>query len=270
MSTLVLINPIGNTADCWQFLGIDGGHPFEYPGHGRRERQPGWTHATFADQIVAAFDGPIDIVGMSMGGTVVANVLTRHPDRVRSAVIACSGSLALADLSPQQREARARTLAGRGERGRVGGMAAVVEETFSRWFTPYGLRNGCPGVTYARETLLGMDPESWNDIWQCQVISAPIPTEQIRAIRAPVSILGGMHDRSAGLRGLAAFHALVANSRYEVLPGSHMMHLEQPEMMAAALDRHFAWVESGHRVEEPMGTSVWSLAAAAGPARSDS
>jgi 3-oxoadipate enol-lactonase len=256
-ATLVLINPIGNTAECWQFAGLDDGHPFEYPGHGKRERQPGWTHQTFADELVSSFSGPLDLVGMSMGGTVVANILVRHPGRVRSALIACSGSITSAGYSPEANEKRLAAYARRGGTALEGGMQAILEDTLTRWFSPYALRTDLPGVRYARETLLAMDPEAWNDIWNCQAISESLPLDSLRSIQQPVTIVGGIYDQAAGLRGLAEVHELIPNSRYEIMPASHMMHLEQPEFLRAALDRHRAWFPEGKRVEKPIGSCVW-------------
>src|SRR5580658_7124782 len=144
-ATLVLLNSLGGDDAAWQFLGITGGHPVSYPGHGTRPRQPGWTHEGVAEEVAAAFDGPLDLVGVALGGLVVLQILVRHPDRIRSAVIACGGSV---------RDARTRIDAlrkvavGRGEAAVEGGMAAVVDETLARWFTPSAVAVGHPGVEY--------------------------------------------------------------------------------------------------------------------------
>jgi len=255
-ATLVLINPIGNDARCWDFIGIPDGHPFEYPGHGSAPRRPGWTHESFCEDLLAAFDGPLDVIGMSMGGTVVANLLLHHPERIRSAMILCSGSLTASGYTPERQERRIATYRARGELS-AGGMEGVLEDTLSRWFTPWAVRTDQPGVRYARETLLRMDPAAWYDVWNCQAISPALPTEAFREVTQPVTIIGGMHDFAAGLRGLGEAHELIPRSRYEVMPVSHMAHLEQPEFVRAAIDRHRAWAPIGQRVEEPIGSAVW-------------
>jgi pimeloyl-ACP methyl ester carboxylesterase len=252
----VLISPIANDALCWRFSEIDG-EPFEYPGHGSRDRQPGWTHETFAKEVVENFDGPLDLVGISMGGTVVANILVRYPERIRSAIIICSGSMAYAEGTPEQIAQRVARFNIRGRTALKGGMEAVVDDMLSQWFSPATIRADAPGVQYARKTLLGMDPEAWNDAWMCQAHSPRLKLDALTAIQQPVTIVGGSIDKVSGLRGPQLLHSLIANSRYEIWPTSHFIHLEQPEFIRAIVDRHSIWAPSGKRIEEPLGSAVW-------------
>ena len=255
MATLVLINPIGNDADCWQFLGPIGGQPFLYPGHGGRERLPGWTHQQIADEVVAKFAGPLDLVGISIGGSIIAHILTRHPDRVRSALIASSRLVPPGTGKPEV-ELHRRTQIERGELALRSGMAAVVEATLPRWFTPLAIRTEAPGVAYARRTLLAMDPQAWNDIWLAGANSVPVSPQALSAVHQPVTLIAATHDVSAGLAGAAYAHELIPHSRLEIVAGPHMLHLEEPLSLLSALERHFAWVPIGNRVEAPLGTLV--------------
>ncbi|HEY4269115.1 MAG TPA: alpha/beta fold hydrolase [Galbitalea sp.] len=255
-ATLVLIHPIGNDIGSWDFVGLDHAKRFEFPGHGERPRQSDFTQADLADMVASEFEGPLDIVGMSMGGAVVANLLVRHPERIRSAVVICSGSIAVANLTPQMLEKRIETMRARADLSK-NGMEGVLADTMPRWFTPWALRTDQPGVRYARETLLKMDPKAWYDVWNCQGISEALTIDAIKAIEQPVTIVGGINDFASGLRGLTDLHEMVQDSRFEIMPISHMAHLEHPEFVRAAIDRHFAWAPIGQRVEAPMGSSVW-------------
>lgn len=254
---LVLINPVGNDARCWQFLDLPNAVPVEYPGHGKQPRRPGWTYDDFADEVAAKFDGQIDLFGMSMGGATVARILIRHPEKVRSAVIACSGAFANAVATPEQQAAHRKTLLARGQDAVKGGMKVVLEETLTRWFTPLAVHQRQAGFRYAEETLSKMDPHAWDDIWQAGANSKPLDVDALKAIRQPVTIVGGMHDAASGLGGLAELHGFVRNSRYEIMAGPHMMHLEEPENLMGALGRHFAWAPIGNRVERPLGSFGW-------------
>ena len=248
-ATLVLLSALGSDAAAWQFSGLAGGHPVSYPGHGTRPRQPGWTHEGVADEVAAAFDGQLDLVGVALGGLVALQILVRHPGRVRSAVIACGGSV---------RDARTRVDAlrkvavGRGAAAVEGGMAAVVEETLARWFTPSAIADGHPGVEYARRALAAMDPRAWSDVWLSLVNSSYVSAQDAAAVGVPVSLVAGTEDRSSGLGGVSRLHELIPNSRLEIINGPHMMHLEEPAKFRMAIERHFAWLPSAARVADPI------------------
>lgn len=261
-TTLVLLNSIGSDEGSWQFLGIEGAVPYPYPGHGGRPRQPGWTHEDLADEVVANLDGPLDLVGVAMGGLVALQILVRHPDRVRSAIVACGGDV----RGDEARTAALRTAAtNRGRAALDGGMSAVVDDTLARWFTPFAVRTNNLGVEYARKTLSAMDPQSWNDIWLSIAHSSLVAAERAKAIEQPVTILGGMHDRSTVLDGRARLHQLIPRSRFEIVAGPHMMHLERPENLRTTIERHFAWLPAGNRVERPISSPGWpNLAASQG------
>jgi pimeloyl-ACP methyl ester carboxylesterase len=248
-ATLVLLNSLGSDDAAWQFTGLAGGHPVNYPGHGTRPRQPDWTHEGVADEVAAAFDGLLDLVGVALGGLVVLQALVRHPGRIRSAVIACGGSVRDAHT---RIDALRKVAVGRGEAATAGGMAAVVEETLARWFTPAAVTGGHPGVEYARRTLSAMDPGAWSDVWLSLVNSSYVSAEDAAAISVPVTLVAGTQDRSSGLGGVSRLHELIPNSRLEILAGPHMMHLEEPGKFRAAIERHFGWLPAASRVAEPI------------------
>jgi 3-oxoadipate enol-lactonase len=248
-ATLVLLNSLGSDDAAWQFTGLAGGHPVNYPGHGTRPRQPDWTHEGVADEVAAAFDGLLDLVGVALGGLVVLQALVRHPGRIRSAVIACGGSVRDAHT---RIDALRKVAVGRGEAATAGGMAAVVEETLARWFTPAAVTAGHPGVEYARRTLSAMDPGAWSDVWLSLVNSSYVSAEAAAAIGVPVTLVAGTEDRSSGLGGVSRLHELIPNSRLEILTGPHMMHLEEPGKFRAAIERHFGWLPAASRVAEPI------------------
>jgi len=250
-ATFVLLNPVAMDGACWQFLGFPNAQTFHYPGHGGRPRQPGWTFEQMADEVVERFAGPLDLLGISMGGAMVGHILTRHPHRVRSAIIACAGGVGrIAD-----RDARLRSANARAEPARQGGMRAALDANLPRWFTAFARRTGHPGIDYTRNTLLAMEPEAWVEIWMAQANSEPIPPERLRGVAQPVTIVAGMHDVASGVASLAQLHEVIPNSRMEIIAAPHMIHLERPESLAAAIDRHFTWQPIGQRVDAILGSS---------------
>ena len=254
-ATTILIGPSGQTAECWRFAGCDG-IPVEYPGQGGRERREGWTHRTMAQEVVDSHAGPLDVVGVAMGGDIVANLLVHHAERIRSAVIICSDAAAHPE-TPEQTAKRMAEVRRRAEIVLKDGMETVVEYTLARWFSPYALRADLPGVRYARETLLKTDPAVWYDSAMAHVKSERISLAALKSVTQPVTIAGGMHAHGAALRNAEQVHAAIAKSRYEVLPASRMMHLEHPEFIGAILDRHRVWAPTAARLEAPIGACVW-------------
>jgi pimeloyl-ACP methyl ester carboxylesterase len=208
------------------------------------------THESMADEVVAQFDGMLDLVGVAVGGSIIQHILTRHPERVRSAVIACSSAPILGGAVEARRKQAEERIRPALERG----MEAVVDVTLRRWFTPFAVRTEPPGVAYAKQRLLSMDPNAWSDIWLAGPSSAIIPHERLKEIEQPVTIVSAMHDASVGIAGGFTLHSLIPNSRLEIVPGPHMLHLERPDTLFGALVRHLKWAPIGHRVEAPQGS----------------
>ena len=251
----ILIGPAGLGAECWRFAEVEGVR-FEYPGQGARARHAAWTLGDMARDIVAGHEGPLDVLGISTGVGVALELLVRHPQRIRSAILICS------DTGPA--ETTAREAEQQADAVLKGGMAAVVEPTLTQWFTPFALRADLPGVRLAREALPNTDPQVWRDGLLAEAKSEPLPTDALKAIKQAVTIVGGMHGRPGSLRHAAQLHALIPISRFEIWPGSAMLHLEQPEFIRAILDKHSMWAPAGRRVEAPLGACVW-LNLAQGP-----
>lgn len=78
---------------------------YDLRGHGRSSVPPsGYTVVDFADEAMGLLDAldieRADIVGLSLGGSVVARMAVRHPDRIRSVTIIGSMACGYPNLSP--------------------------------------------------------------------------------------------------------------------------------------------------------------------------
>ena len=154
------MTPIALDAGCWERVPLPDIPTVKhvFPGFGGRPRaatQP--TMASLADEVAASYEGPLDVVGVSLGGMVAQHLTIRHPDRVRSLLTACTGASA-DPATMAQRAADAETL----------GMAGVLDVTLRRWFTEplLAVEPEHPGVAYARRTLLALDPHCFADGWR--------------------------------------------------------------------------------------------------------
>ena len=231
--TLVLLTPTGLDADCWERVPLPAVATVKhtFPGFGDRPRAPEPpTMASLADEIVASYEGPLALAGVSLGGMVAQHAAVRHPQRVRSLLVACTG----ASADPAKMEQRAaRVLAD--------GMAGVLEETLARWFTPAALavRPEHPGVAYARRTLLALEPACFADGWLA--IAGHDIVARLGEIAVPTSCLAGAADAASPVSRTKQISERVPGARFVVLDGPHMMHLERPVDFAAALSEHLRW-----------------------------
>lgn len=233
--TIVLLTPIGLDRRCWEAVDVpDGAIAHEFPGFGdrpRTARQP--TMSTLADDVAAAYSGPLDVVGVSLGGMVAQHLALRHSERTRSLLIACTG--AATDRA---------VMTARAADVEAGGMAAVLGSTLERWFTPAMLaRSPEPAaVAYARRTLLALDPGSFADGWRA--MAGHDVRERLGQITAPVTCLAGSADAASSIARTADIAERVPTSRLVVLDGPHMMPLERPDEFSAALGEHLRWTRA--------------------------
>src|SRR6476661_6782991 len=75
----------------------------DLPGHGASSPLPAPTLTGFADVLAEILDRPVDVLGHSLGGVVALHLAERHPQLVRSLVLAAaagiSSSTRLAELT---------------------------------------------------------------------------------------------------------------------------------------------------------------------------
>jgi len=229
---LLLLHPIAQDPDCWSFAGFPTAQAYALPGHGGRPRQR-MSLDEMADEAAAGVQGRFDVLGVAMGSIVAQHLLVRHPGRVRSALLACAAA-----------SSRREVMLARAATAEQQGMEAVTPSTLARWFTPEALVSpGHPGVAYARGVLLRMDPAALADAWLA--ISAHDLLEQLPSVEVPTTLVAGARDQAVPVAAIQPMRERLPRSRMEVLPGPHMIHLEEPAALRASLDRHLLWVGSG-------------------------
>jgi pimeloyl-ACP methyl ester carboxylesterase len=88
---VVLLHGLGDTAATWSACTALLDRPtvaFDLRGHGASPRPGEYTvDAMVADVLAALDDGPVDLIGHSMGGRVASEVAARSPARVRRLVL---------------------------------------------------------------------------------------------------------------------------------------------------------------------------------------
>jgi 3-oxoadipate enol-lactonase len=240
---LLLLHPVGLDGTFWGgvieplsrrclVIAVDAA------GHGASPdaRRPGRMDDRVADVIDLIQKeefGPAILVGVSFGGMIAQNVALARPDLVAGLVVGgCPGRIPA--------EARDAILA-RGFDAERGGMAAVVEPTLERWFTPGFMST--EAVARVRQRLLDDAPSNWAAAWEA--IAEHDALERLGAYRGPALVIAGEGDLATPLPAKEALAAAIPGARLVVLPGTpHMMQIEQPEAFLRAVEGFLDETES--------------------------
>lgn len=230
---LVALHPVTQDPSCWQWLSqtIDIAPELPRPLFGKRILES-FTLEDLADDVARRIPEPADVVGVAMGSLVAQHLALRHPDKVRSLVLACAPA----------RMMDGQAYAGRAVSGLLLGMDSVVDETLHRWFSPETLSRNTPGVAYARQRLRTFSPAVFARVWVA--VAGHRPGSGLSAIDCPTTVVSGKYDVSAPPDELREMHTLISGSRFLSLDGPHMMHLERPDLLSGAIDGHLQWAAS--------------------------
>jgi 3-oxoadipate enol-lactonase len=228
---LILLHPIGLDAHCWDWLDVGQALKPTFPGHGSRPRPKRVASLDdIADEIAGQSDGRLDVVGVSMGGAVAQHLALRHPSRVHSLMLACTGG-----------NTNREKLRERGQAAEDGGMESVLASTMQRWFTPEALEADPPhpGVAYARSCLMAMDPTAFADAWRA--LAEHDVLDRLKEICVPVTCLAASSDASSPVSARETLTRRLPNARMVILDGPHMIHLENPVDFSQAVRDHVSW-----------------------------
>lgn len=198
-------------------------------GHGKSEVAPSpYTLADFANDAHALIKhlgiGPSHVVGLSLGGMVAQVLALDYPRDVRSLVL----SDTLCTLSAEARSA----VRARGEAAVQEGMAAVIQTTLERWFTPGFL--GSALVARCRERLLANDVGAWAAAWRA--ISDIDTLPRLGEIRVSTLVTTGDADLSTPVPAARLIADRIPGAILRVMPGApHMAPFERPDLFNTLL-----------------------------------
>lgn len=226
---LVLVHALTQDGNAWQFVKWPGAVTPTIPGHGPGEEQKR-TLGDMADELVQHLPVRFDIVGVAFGGHVAQHILVRHPTRVRSALFACSTATV---GNPDMMRARA-------DDARRRRIATMKEELLARWFTPAALAANVPGARYARARLEVMSTEAY--ALAIEASAGHETTSELASVTQPVTLVVGLDDH-VGRKASEHMAEQFPQFRIREIPGPHMIHLEQPELLRAEIAEHLSWVD---------------------------
>lgn len=225
---VLLSHALGTSLNLWdpQMAALESGFRvvrYDIRGHGESAVPPApYTLAELAEDVVALLDrleiGRVSFVGVSLGGMIGQELALRHPGRIRRLVL-CDTS---ARVPPEGRQAIRERIA----LARRGGMAALVDATLARWFTPRFLAAEGPGVALIRRLFLRTPVEGF--VGCAEAICGLDLLEALPGIGVPTLVVVGEEDPGTPVAAAQAIHAAIPGSRLEVIPSaSHLANVEQ-------------------------------------------
>lgn len=196
-------------------------------GHGETEAPDGiYEMADHAGDVLSLLDTlghqKAAIVGLSMGGYITLQLLTRAPERLLAAVLADTMGRADTDERKAARAAQAEVI-------RKDGLGAFAELVLPRMFAPSVPTERPALVERFRQTITSQRPEA--------VVSAllgiaarPDMLEPLSTVHVPTLVLVGAEDQATTPEHSEELAKVIPGATLVVLPGAgHMSNWEDTE-----------------------------------------
>jgi 3-oxoadipate enol-lactonase len=176
----------------------------------------------------AALAPPYYVAGIASGAAIAAALALRHPREI-AALALCAPSLG---TDPGRRH----YLLERSETAKREGMRAIVDMVFERTYPRHD--RGDPEL-YAehRGRFLAIDPVCYA---QANRMLAEVALEpSLQQIECPCLLLAGRHDQMRPPDQVQRYAGLFARAELAVIDSGHIMVLQAPDAVAAAVRRFF-------------------------------
>lgn len=237
---VVLLHALALAGDLWKPISryLGAGRDTYAPdarGHGGSDwdGEP-FTVADLADDvaaIVAALDvGPVDVIGLSMGGSTALELAASHPDVVRR--------LVLADTTACYGPQRVEQWAQRAGRAVEVPREQQVEFQHDRWFTP-SFRERNP-TEVARVSDIFTATDSRAHAAACHALGGLDVTDRLADIRARTLVVVGDEDYATPPEMAERIAEGIPGARLEVLPGTRHLSLVERCDVWPTIAKHLA------------------------------
>lgn len=245
MTSLVFLHGVGGGHHAWDaqlpyFAARGyGAHSWDQPGYGESASVEPYdlerVSAALVRLIVALDDGPVVLVGHSMGGFVAQETYARHLERIRGLAL-CFTSPAFGGtgsaFARQFIEERLRPL---GEGRSMADIAAKLMPTMR------GTRSEPGGLAHAERIMAGVPPETYRKA--VALLTTFDRREQLPKISVPTLLIAGSDDKVAPAPVMERMAKTIPGAEFVVLEGcGHLGPMDQPDAFNAAvlsfLQRH--------------------------------
>lgn len=182
-----------------------------------------------ADALAAEQDAaPLVLLGHSMGGMVVQELVARHPQRAAALVLACSS----AAFGPPGGDWQARFVAERLAPLDAGlGMAGMAAALVPPMLGP----SARPEAAVLAQAVMAQVPEATYRAVLQSIVSFD-QREALPRIAVPTLLLAGEHDPTAPAALMQRMASRMPHSQFVALPGTgHIANVERPALFNAAV-----------------------------------
>ena len=217
---------------------------WDLPGHGRSPASPdGFSVAELAAAVLELVDrerpgAAFHYAGDSVGGAVGLQLALDVPQRVRSAVVLCTGAKIGEPAGWLERAATVR----------AEGTEALLADAPGRWFGP-GFVDRRREVAEALLAAL-RDTDRSGYAATCEALAGFDVRERLGEIDVPVLAVAGAHDAVTTAEVLREIASGVADGRLVVLPDvAHLAPAEAPDEVARLVREHAGRAPSGTQAE---------------------
>ena len=171
------------------------------------------------------------LCGLSLGAMTALWVAAHAPERVERLVACC---VTARPASPEAWAERAATV-------RRNGIRAIEELVVDRW----GYRDRAPAVeALVRTTLRATPPAGYASC--CDAIRTMNLEPDLASITAPTLLVAGNEDPAAPPAAMAAIAEAIPDASLRVVAGAaHLVNVERPEAVTAAISEHLAPILAG-------------------------
>lgn len=187
-----------------------------------------------AELIRAQGAGPVHFVGLSMGGMTAQALAARHPELVRSIVIANSAA--------SYNEAARAMWQTRIDTVRANGVPPIADGALQRWFTPEfradQVNGGAERVAKLRAVLEATPALPYAAA--CAAVAAIALDEGNARITCPTLVIAGSRDEATPPAMSQAIADRIPGAQLASLDAAHLSAVEQPEAFAQRLEDFWA------------------------------
>ena len=227
---LVCLHPIGLSGSIWEEFVSSLGNYFtviaiDLPGHGNSAPLNSvWSISTMADAVfedLATISNDYSLLGASLGGMVAQEIAVRKPERLTNLILVDT----LCTLTKEQRIA----IEARAEKTSKEGMASILDDTITRWFTTKFIHEKAEVVNKIKIYLSNCDSEIHSKCWNA--ISQFDLENEIRTIEIPVCAIVGSDDVSTPPYMAEKISRNVVKGKTIIIPeAAHMSMIEKPDL----------------------------------------